>query len=83
MGSDMRMRQSIADFEAAFVEEMQEDRQLREQRVRQAQLRSQRRQVERRHKHGTLRFAVLVLTLFATAVLVTILMFEALYRVMG
>ena len=79
----MRMRQSIADFESAFVEETVEDRERREQLVRQAQMRSQRRRVERQHKHGTLRFAALVVTLIATAVLVTWAMFETLYRVMG
>ena len=79
----MRMRQTITDFESAFVEEMAEDRQRREELARQAQLRSQRRRVEKQHKHGTLRFAALVLTLIATAVLVTVAMFETLYRVMG
>jgi membrane glycosyltransferase len=79
----MRMRQSIADFEHAFVEESIEDRERREELVRQAQLRSQRRRVEKQHKHGTLRFAALVVTLIATAVLVTWAMFETLYRVMG
>jgi len=79
----MRMRQTITDFESAFVEEMAEDRQRREELVRKAQLRTQRRRVEKQHKHGTLRFAALVLTLIATAVLVTIAMFETLYRVMG
>ena len=77
------MRQSIAEFENAFVEETTEDRERREQMVRQAQLRTQRRRVERQHKHGTLRFAALVVTLVATAVLVTWAMFETLYRVMG
>ena len=79
----MRMRQSIAEFESAFVEETVEDRERREQLVRQAQMRSQRRRVEKQHKHGTLRFAALVVTLIATAVLVTWAMFETLYRVMG
>ena len=79
----MRMRQSIAEFEHALVQEAEEDRERREQIVRQAQLRSQRRHIERQHKHGTLRFVALVLTLIATAVLVTWAMFETLYRVMG
>ena len=79
----MRMRQSIAEFEHAFVHETAEDRDRREELVRQAQLRTQRRRVEKQHKHGTLRFAALVLTLLATAVLVTWAMFETLYRVMG
>ena len=79
----MRMRQSIAEFEHALVQEAAEDRERREEIVRQAQLRSQRRHIERQHKHGTLRFVALVLTLIATAVLVTWAMFETLYRVIG
>ena len=79
----MRMRQSFAQFERAFVEDMQADRRRREELRRQAAVRARQRQLERTHKHGTLRFALLVLTLVATAVLVTVAMFQALYLVMG
>jgi membrane glycosyltransferase len=95
----MRMRQSLAEFEEAFVDEIDEDRHRRErlraeaeQRTRrrrtertrrQAVQRSRQRQVERVHKHGKARFWVLVLVLLATAVLVTVAMFETLYYVMG
>jgi hypothetical protein len=79
----MRMRQSIADFEDAFVEEIAEDRERREELARHAQKRAARRRVQRQYKHGTLRFVALVLVLLATAVLVTVAMFETLYRVMG
>ncbi len=79
----MRMRQSFAQFERAFVEDMQADRRRREQLRREATIRSRQRQLERTHKRGTLRFVVLVLTLIATAVLVTVAMFQALYIVMG
>jgi len=41
------------------------------------------RQIERVHKHGTARFVLLVLALIATAVIVTIAMFQTLYLVMG
>jgi diguanylate cyclase (GGDEF)-like protein len=81
--SRMKMRQSFAQFERAFTEDMQADRQRREQLRRDAALRSRQRQLERTHKRGTLRFVVLVLTLIATAVLVTVAMFQALYLVMG
>lgn len=77
------MRQSLTAFENAFVEEMQVDRRRAEELRRQAAVRARQREVERAHKHGTARFAVLVLTLFATAVLVTIVMFRVLYTVMG
>ncbi len=79
----MKMRQSFAQFERAFTEDMQADRRRREQLRRDAALRSRQRQLERTHKRGTLRFVVLVLTLIATAVLVTVAMFQALYLVMG
>ena len=38
---------------------------------------------ERRHKRGSMRFGLLVLILLATAVLVTVAMFQTLYFVMG
>ncbi len=79
----MRMRQSFAQFERAFVEDMQADRRRRDELRREAALRSRERQLARTHKHGTARFVVLCLTLIATAVLVTIAMFQALYLVMG
>jgi hypothetical protein len=79
----MRMRQSFAQFEQAFLEESQADAARRERLRREAAVRSRDRQLQRAHKHGTARFVVLVLTLIATAVLVTVAMFQALYIVMG
>ncbi len=79
----MRMRQSLAEIEEAFVEEIEEDRQRREAHLAQVQRRSRQRHLERQHKRGTLRFTLLVLTLLATAIIVTIAMFETLYYVMG
>jgi len=78
-----KMRQSLNQFERAFLEETQADRIRREALRRQAVQRARQRQVERVHKHGQARFWVLVLVLLATAVLVTIAMFETLYYVMG
>jgi hypothetical protein len=46
-------------------------------------MRTRQRRVERTHKHGSMRFAMLVFTLIATAVIVTIAMFQTLYYVMG
>jgi hypothetical protein len=83
MGQIMRMRQSLAEIEEAFVEEIEEDRERRERLARRAEQRARRRHLERRNKHGSMRFALLVLTLLATAVGVTIAMFQALYYVMG
>lgn len=79
----LRMRQSLAELERAFVEESIEDRDRREA-LRQAAIeRSLQRHIERRHRSGSVRFFVLVLVLVATAVLVTIGMFEALFYVMS
>ena len=79
----MRMRQSLAEIETAFFEEIEEDRERREDLRRQAVTRARQRHVERTHRHGSMRFALLVLTLLATAVIVTIAMFQTLYYVMG
>ena len=79
----MRMHQNLAELEEAFVEEMEEDRERRERLARRATMRSRQRRIEKTQKHGSMRFALLVLTLIATAVVVTIAMFQTLYYVMG
>ena len=79
----MRMRQSLAQLERAFVEELQEENDRAERLRREAEARTRRREIERTHKRGSMRFGVLVLILIATAVAVTIAMFETLYYVMG
>lgn len=79
----MRMRQSLDDFESALHDEIEEDRARRAELQRQAVARARRRELERTHKRGSMRFALLVLTLLGTAVLVTIAMFQTLYLVMG
>lgn len=77
------MRQSLAELERAFVEESQEDRERRDALRRAAVERARQRTIEKRHRHGSMRFAALVLMLIATAVAVTVAMFEILYIVMG
>ncbi len=79
----MRMRQSLAQLERAFVEEIELDRDRREALARQTAQRSRQRQVARVQKRSFMRFVVLVLVLLATAALVTVAMFETLYYVMG
>ena len=79
----MRMTQTIDDFESALAEQLEHERQVAEHRVRQATVRTRRRHIERQNRRSTMRFAALVLTLLATAILVTIAMFQALYMVMG
>lgn len=77
------MRQSLDEFERAFVEETQSDRVRRESLRRKAVLRSQQRSLEKVHKRGTARYLMLVLMIIATAVVVTIVMFQSLAYVMG
>jgi hypothetical protein len=79
----MRMRQSLAEIEQAFVEETEEDRYRAERMRAAAEKRTIRRRATRTHRHGSMRFAVLVAVLIATAVIVTIAMFQTLYYVMG
>jgi membrane glycosyltransferase len=82
-GAPMRMRQSLAELEQAFVEEIEEDRYRRERLREEAVKRTRRRHAYRTKRRGSLRFALLVITLIATAVIVTIAMFQTLYYVMG
>jgi len=79
----MRMRQSLADIEAAFVEETAEDRERRERLRAEAVQRTRRRHAYQTRRRGSMRFALVLLTLIATAVIVTIAMFQTLYYVMG
>jgi anti-sigma-K factor RskA len=74
----MRMRQSLAQFEAAFHEETVEDRRRRERLRREAAQRSYTRRAERTVKHGNWRFVGLVVAMVATTVIVTIAMFQTL-----
>ncbi|HSD77879.1 MAG TPA: hypothetical protein VLA98_10755 [Solirubrobacteraceae bacterium] len=78
-----RLRQSSAAFEEAFAEQMEEERRRAEELRRRALQRTQQRRRERVHRSGTVRFLTLVLMLIATAVLVTIGMFQLLFLVMG
>lgn len=79
----MRMRQSLAQFEAAFRQQTAAERARRARLRHEAALRSRTRRVERVHKHGTLRFAFLVFAIIATTVLVTVAMFETLALLMS
>ncbi|MDX6689052.1 MAG: hypothetical protein QOG15_509 [Solirubrobacteraceae bacterium] len=78
-----KMKQSLAELEQAFVEEIYEDRARRNSLRRSAIMRSQQRRLDQVHKRGTARFIVLVLVLLATAAIVAIAMFRTLYIVMG
>jgi hypothetical protein len=79
----MKMRQSLAQFEAAFREEAAESVHRRERLRRQAVDRSRARRFERIEKAGTMRFIGLCLAILATTVVVTLVMFQALSMLAG
>jgi hypothetical protein len=79
----MKMRQSHADWERAFAREASLDRRRRDSLRRTAEQRQAKRAVERRHKRGSVRFMLLVLTLILTAAIVTVAMFRTLYLLLG
>jgi anti-sigma-K factor RskA len=79
----MRMRQSLAQFEREFREAAVESVARRERLRKVAAERSRVRRRERVKKLGKLRFALLALTIVATAVVVTIAMFETLALLVG
>jgi hypothetical protein len=79
----MKMRQSLADWEEAFVEETSLDRRRRASLRRTTEQRALKRSLARRHKRGSVRFVLLVLTLMLTAAVVTVVMFRTLYLLLG
>jgi hypothetical protein len=76
------MRQSLRQLERAFVAEAELDRDRRELLRRTAERRAAKRRSERRVKQGKSRFIVLSITLIATAVIVSVVMFRALYLIL-
>jgi hypothetical protein len=79
----MKMRQSLAEWEQAFVKEASLDRHRRDSLRRTTEQRALKREVQRRHKRGSVRFVLLVLTLILTAAVVTVVMFRTLYLLLG
>jgi hypothetical protein len=79
----MKMRQSLAQLEQEFRHEMQLDRSRRDHLRRHAAMRSRKRYQMREKKRSSMRFWLLVLSLIATAVIVTAAMFETLYYLLG
>jgi hypothetical protein len=77
------MRQSLAEWERAFVKEASLDRLRRDSLRRTTEQRAFKRDLERRHKRGSMRFVLLVLTLMLTAAIVTVVMFRTLYLLLG
>jgi hypothetical protein len=79
----LRMRQSLAEFEAAFREETTEERLRRDRLRKEAAARSRMRRAQKVEKRGNVNFTVLVLVIIATTVVVTLAMFETLSMLMG
>jgi hypothetical protein len=78
----MKMRQSLAQLEQEFRHEAQLDTKRREHLRRNAVVRSRKRARVRAAKRSSVRFWLLVLSLIATALIVTAAMFETLYRLL-
>jgi hypothetical protein len=77
------MRQSLGELEKAFAKEISLERRRRDSLRRTAEQRTYKREVEKRQKRGSVRFALLVMTLIMTAAIVTIVMFRTLYLLLG
>lgn len=74
----LRMRQSLDELEEVFREQMAQDRNRAERLRKAAVTRSRKRHRMREQKRSSMRFWLLVLTLIATAVGVTVAMFATL-----
>jgi hypothetical protein len=81
--ASLRMRQSLSHFEEEFRQDMEEERERSQLAVREVRVRSRKRGIERRRKRSSMRYWMLVLGLLATAVGVTVAMFETLYLILG
>jgi len=79
----MKMRQSLTEIERAFAREISMERRRRASLRRTAEQRTIKREVDRRHKRGAVRFVLLVLTLMMTAAIVTAVMFRTLYLLLS
>jgi anti-sigma-K factor RskA len=77
------MRQSLAELEQEFREQSVQERRHSEWLRRDVHVRSRKRNIMRQKKRTSTRFWLLVLALVATAVGVTVAMFETLYLILG
>jgi cell division septal protein FtsQ len=76
-------QQDLQAFEEAFAETAVAARREREVVARKVAARAYNRELARERRRGSLRFVALCLVLVATAVLVTVAMFQALFWAMG
>ena len=75
----LKMRQSLAQFERAFVVEVEQDQRRREEVAASVAARSRARWRARESRRSSMRFYLLMLSLVATAVIVTVAMLATLY----
>ncbi len=83
MATDLRMRQSLDQFEDAFEQESALERRRRQQLRQRAVARSKARRIHSTEKHGNISFGVLLVALTLTVVVVTVVMFETLAWLMA
>ena len=79
----LKMRQSLAELEQEFRQQTVEERHRSVAMRRHVVVRSRKRNIMREKKRSSMRFWILVLALVATAVGVTVAMFETLYLLLG
>ncbi len=83
MSADLRMRQSLDQFEDAFAEEAAIERRRRKQLRRRAADRSRARRIQSTEKRGNVGFGLLLVALTLTVIVVTVVMFETLAWLMA
>ncbi|MEH3054450.1 MAG: hypothetical protein PGN13_10670 [Patulibacter minatonensis] len=79
----VRMDQSLVDFERAFADQIKAERQAALRVHDNVARRAHQRELDVVNRRGTFRFLGLVLTLGLTAVIVTLVMFKALFLILG
>ncbi len=77
------MDQSLVDFERAFADQIAQERRAAHLVHAKVAHRTKQRQIETVNREGGRRFILLALALILTAVIVTVVMFKALYLVLG
>ena len=78
MATDLRMRQSMDEFELGLAQEMDLERHRRAQLRQRAANRSRARRIHSTEKRGNVGFGVLMISLTLTVIVVTVVMFETL-----
>ena len=79
----LKMRQSLAQLEEEFRHQVVQERTDSKRLQRDVHVRSRKRNIMREKKRSTMRYWMLVAVLVATAVGVTVAMFETLYLLLG